>query len=157
MEPFDKYPAEELLEPLHNGDNARRGYGFDLFRRTNGRCNSCAYCGVSFVHDYYRWLLLQTDHVIPRAEGQAIGIRDEWLDSMANQVLCCSACNTFDNRFKLSDLDPQLQAPATPEEFYKLRDRVFAYRKKRILKRHKQEAEFFAHSWWMHRPGPAAG
>ena len=100
MRPFDQYPNDgsEIMRKMKGG-NSRRGYGLELQILTGQ--TECAYCGVSLVDDFYHWLLLSVDHVIPQKESQRLGIPIEWFDSYSNLVICCSGCNGFDNRKKL--------------------------------------------------------
>ena len=62
---------------------------------------SCAYCDVSLVDDYYHWLLMSVDHVVPSSEAKRLGIPVASYEDYINLVLCCSGCNGFGNRFRL--------------------------------------------------------
>lgn len=149
MEPFDSYPDGGRLSGRRptNTDNCRCGYGLELYRWA--KLGRCAYCGTDLVHDFESWLLTTVDHVIPTGEGQLLGVRPEWLSDFANLVLCCSGCNTFDNKYKI----PENPAVETEEQFLDLRDRVFANRKGRILERRAVEMRLFDKEWrwWRQR------
>jgi len=88
---------------------------------------------------------MSVDHVVPVAAGKKKGIREDWLYDMANSVLCCSACNSFRNTWKLSGGEP---VPDTFGKFAELRDRVFSRRKGKILERHQEEKGFFGGKPW---------
>ncbi len=140
MKPFDDYPAggRTILERKSSG-NARRGYGLRLMEITNQE--SCAYCAVSLVDDYYHWLLLNVDHVIPASECFRLGIPDNWQESYSNIVLACFGCNLFDNRYSVRWKQPMTQW--SEKDFLDLRDSVFVERKARIEKRRREEREFY--------------
>lgn len=146
MQPFDTYPSEEskLRDPLRPTDNCRHGYGLDLQNRTGQ--TRCAYCGISLVDDYYHWLLLAVDHVVPASEGKRLGIPPEILEGLVNKVLVCSGCNGFSNRYAAVHETPR--ANWTLQEFIELRDRVFAERKLRIAERRAEEVAFFDGKPW---------
>jgi hypothetical protein len=145
MTPFDKYPEDGLkLLPKVRGDNARHGYGLELQRLTGQ--TSCAYCGVNLVDDYNHWLLLTVDHVIPAGECKRLGIPDEFRDSFSNTVICCSACNGFDDRYSIPWHEPAGDWPT--KRFFDLRPRVFEHRKASILARRAEEIEFFQNRPW---------
>ena len=99
MKPFDDYPGagRELLGKLRRGWNCRHGYGVDLML-SPGQLR-CAYCGVSLVDDYYHWLLMCVDHVVPIAESKKLGVQEDLIMDMANLVLCCTGCNGFGTQF----------------------------------------------------------
>ena len=147
MEPFDNYPGggRQLLGKM-TGANCRHEYGLRLQKLTSQ--TSCAYCSVSLIDDYYRWLLMSVDHVIPMSAGQAAGIPQDWLEDYANTVLCCSACNGFGNRFKLTDNTP---IPSTDDEFFDLRERIFVKRRTLILASHDSERNFYRSRPWGRR------
>lgn len=144
MTPFESYPGggRTLLGPTP-GANARHEYGVVLMRKTGQTC--CAYCGMDFAARYENWLQLCVDHVVPRSVCGALAIPTEWYEDCTNKVLACSACNTFDNRFKHQESDI---CPASLEEFYALRDRIFTERNTRIGAKHRQEREFFERKVW---------
>lgn len=140
MLPFDNYPGsgrEQMGLKKDNG-GARRGYGHDLMRRTSQ--TQCAYCGVDFCESFEKWLLLAVDHVVPKSVCVLLGVRDDWMDDLANQVLACSACNGFGNRYTAPDY---AKCPTSFEEFCNLRDRIFIDRKRGILKRLAGDRDFF--------------
>ena len=145
MKPFDQYPDDgyKILPRPVGGANARHGYGMYLQSVTNQ--TTCAYCDVSLVDEYYHWLLLQTDHVIPRGECNRLGLPSEWQESMSNMVICCSACNQFDNRYRVSF---DTAGDWTVAGFFELRDSVFRDRREKILKKHEGERRFFETSPW---------
>lgn len=142
--PFLKYPDQgRRLLGKRSVENSRRGYGLAL-RRLSG-LSSCAYCGMDLFDSYEHWLLLQVDHVIPTTVGKRLGIPVEWLEDYSNLVLACSACNSFDNQFDDPDV---ISAPQTENEFFDLRDAVFAKRKPRIYKCQSSERRFFEGKPW---------
>lgn len=109
----------------------------------NAGQDRCAYCGVIFLDDYYYWLLLSMDHVIPTKECERLHLPVAWHHSFSNIVLACSGCNTFDNGYKVSWQQPKTAAAWTEDEFTALRDRVFKERMARILERHADAVRFF--------------
>lgn len=144
MKPFDGYPGNgRQLLGKHRGTNCRHEYGLDLQRLT--KQTSCAYCGISLIETYERWLMLSVDHVIPTKTGLATGIKPKWLEDMSNMVICCSACNSFGNRF---ELPRDTHAPETVDEFFELRDRTFIARKAVVLECHSRERRFFETKPW---------
>lgn len=140
MKPFDDYPGEgrAILRKM-GGTSARREDG--LWLMDHASQSMCAYCGVNLVDDYYRWLLLNVDHVIPVGECRRLGVPAEWHHSFANAVLACSGCNMFDNRYTVSGERPR--EVWTESDFTDLRDRVFQERVARISSRHEDERRFF--------------
>jgi hypothetical protein len=72
---------------------------------------------------------------------KSLTLPDAWTEDCINKVLACSACNGFDNRFKLQPLSA---CPPTLEGFCELRDSIFAERKARIAVRRAKEQAFFA-------------
>lgn len=145
MEPFDWYPKEdtELRRPLKPG-NCRHGYGLDLQKRTGQ--TRCAYCGVSLVDDYYHWLLLCVDHVVPSGECRRLKIPPELAGGLVNMVLACSGCNGFDNRLTMSDEQPR--SIWSLEDFVRLRDRFFVTRKASLAERRAVEMAAFDRKEW---------
>jgi hypothetical protein len=141
--PFAKYPGDgtRLLGPV-TGANCRRGYGLQFFQLTG--IGSCAYCGTNLAGSYNAWLTIVLDHAVPESVGQALKIREDWLEDLSNRVLACGACNTFDNRY-----EPSFRArrPTNLKEFFTLRNRVFLDRKTRILRCHEHERAFFRKHW----------
>jgi len=51
------------------------------------------------LDNFYHWLLLSVDHVVPAQEARRLGISMFHYQGMINLVLSCSACNHFDNGF----------------------------------------------------------
>ena len=144
MRPFDDYPKEEekLLRPLKPG-NCRHGYGLDLQKRTGQ--TRCAYCGVSLVDDYYHWLLLCVDHVVPSVECRRLEIPPYLAGGLVNMVLACSGCNGFENKYA-GDEEPR--SSWTLEDFIELRDKVFLARKALIAERRAVEIVAFDRKAW---------
>ena len=144
--PFESYPnhGRQLMGRV-SGVNCRYGYGLKLQQLT-GQVE-CAYCGISLVENYEIWLTMAIDHVVPDNVCKSLGISEEWNQDYSNRVLCCTACNTFGNRYEPKNIDK----PVTLEEFYQLRDRVFVERKALILERHRQEYLFFEQKPWTRR------
>ena len=128
---------------LGRGANARHEYGLQL-QRVTGQ-TACAYCGVSLVDDYYHWLLLQVDHVVPVAEALCLGVPRHYFQDLCNLVLACGGCNGFDNRH-VSDRVPQ--PTWSLDEFLALRDAMFAARYRRIAECRKREMSFFERRPW---------
>lgn len=143
MYPFDAYPRQgrALLGPLGSGV-ARREYGYKLYLGTG--LARCAYCGVSFADDYYHWLLLNVDHVVPVSVAVRLGIPRLYYEDAINRVLACSGCNGFANRFN-PVIDPR-QA-WTVEEFVALRDELFSTRAERIAQLRQSDIAFFEEHW----------
>ena len=145
MKPFDSYPDDgTLLLPKRKGGNSRHEYGLQLQRLT--RQNTCAYCNVDLTADYYRWLLINVDHVIPESECKRLGIPEAWAQSLSNQVLSRAGCNLFDNRYQVEGLEPK--ESWTPEEFFVLRNKIFTEREQRIRVRREEEKAFFSSKPW---------
>ena len=146
MYPFDSYPTEEeeLLKGLRNTGNCRHGYGLDLQQRTGQ--THCAYCGESLVDEYRHWLMMSVDHVVPVQEALRLGAPREFINGLVNQVLCCSACNGFLNRF--TDPDEQPRAHWALQDFIELRNRMFRKRSEQIAKRRTLEIQAFHERRW---------
>lgn len=74
MKPFDDYPegGRVPLGTPRNWNNCRYGYGLELQQRTAQ--TRCAYCDVSLVDDYYHWLLMCVDHVVPKGQAAMLNI-----------------------------------------------------------------------------------
>lgn len=141
--PFDNYPHQgrKLLGRL-SGDTCRHGYGLKFMQLTGQ--THCAYCGMDMTATYENWLTMSLDHVVPDSICKEWEISDDWREDASNRVLCCAACNTFDNRYAPRDI----QRPETLEEFYVLRDRIFGERREIILDKHRAEREFFNSKPW---------
>lgn len=144
VEPFDSYPqGGRVLLGRRSGANARWEYGLRLQRLTGQ--TRCAWCGVDLVADYYRWLLLAVDHVVPSGEARRLGIPLDFSEDYLNLVLACAGCNGFDNQYR-STLMPQ--GTWTLEEFDELRNAVFLERRPRITERRAREVAFFESRPW---------
>jgi 5-methylcytosine-specific restriction endonuclease McrA len=145
MMPFDRYPDNgKKLLPVPNRANTRREDAPKLQRLTGQ--TACAYCGVDLIGEYYRWLLTSLDHVIPTSEGRKLGIPEDWCESFSNTVICCGGCNGFDNRFKITS--EGRRSSWKLQQFFALRDRVFADRRERIRERRDDEIRFFETRPW---------
>lgn len=144
MSPFDDYPgkAREWLGPRMSG-SSRRNYGLWLMQ--NAKQTVCAYCGQSFVECFEHWLLITVDHVVPSVAGTALGIPKDWLEDYCNLALSCSGCNGYKNLYIIPDNE---NCPTTPEDFFNLRDRVFAWRKAGIADARSDEFNFFGRKPW---------
>lgn len=151
MLPFNEFPhnGRQLLgRPAVGTGSSRTGYGLSLQRRTGQK--DCAYCGVSLVSDYYRWLLLTVDHVVPAGEARRLGIPTEFYEDAINLVLACSGCNGFLNRYRCTaDPSPDWSL----RQFVALRDAVFANRFQIIASRRAQEMKLFERKLWQAGPG----
>ena len=146
MNLFRRYPKQgrESLGRLQNLTGAcRSGYGLALQRLTGQ--SSCAYCGVLLTDTYDHWLLMSVDHVVPQGEARRLGIPIGWYDDAINQVLCCSGCNGFGNRYGCAALPQECW---TLEQFVALRDAVFADRTRLIAARRARELALFASKPW---------
>jgi hypothetical protein len=143
MQPFDGYPGEGrlLLGRIGTG-NARQGYGLRLAQLTGA--TACAYCGVSFIDDYYHWLLLQVDHVVPVSVAGAYAIPKTFYEDAINMVLACSGCNSFKNRYLHV---PEHAGEWSLAAFVALRETIFLERSRVIAERRVQELEFFERVW----------
>jgi hypothetical protein len=145
MQPFDNYPTDKdtLESNAHWGSNCRHEYGLKLHELTGQ--TRCAYCGISLVDDYYHWLLMSVDHVVPVNEANRLGIPPALIHGVVNAVLACSGCNGLDNKRTMPDEQPPPKW--TLEEFTRLRDRFFSERKARIAERRAEEMRFFDRTW----------
>lgn len=144
MMPFDEYPGggKELLGRVPGG-NCRHGYCLKFIQKT--RQTACAYCGLPLLKSYQNWLQMALDHVVPRGVCGKLSLPQDWVEDYGNRVLTCAACNGFDNRYKPP---PTTTCPQSLEDFFGLRDRIFADRKARIAACHKKETEFFEGRPW---------
>ena len=144
---FETYPkgGRILLGRPKNPGNCRYGYGLELQRLTGQ--TACAYCGVSLVDDYYHWLLMSVDHVVPSGEAKRLRIGPEFYEDLINLVLCCSGCNGFGNRFRLP-YDYRPGGLWTLQRFADLRDESFNTRLQSIANRRASEQNFFASQPW---------
>lgn len=136
--------CQDLTRPPNaNGANCRHGYGIPIVKHYGP---SCAYCGKDLSESYDAWLDLSVDHVVPR---QAIGNKKwgatetymNWIESLANLVPCCTACNEFLNGYKTGITD---QPPADGRAFLALRDEMLAGKREYALRRHQLEREYYA-------------
>ena len=145
MRPFDLYPNDGVsILPKMKLTNCRHEYGLKLQQLT--KQTECAYCGVDLTSDFYRWLLLSVDHVIPVNECKRLGIPEDWAQSYSNVVLCCLGCNGFNNRYQIHNYNLILEW--TPKEFFNLRNEVFNERKKIIGDIRAREISYFnSHPW----------
>jgi hypothetical protein len=153
--PFDGYPEKQSsLRPL-KGEGCRRGYGADLMRTTSQR--SCAYCEENLTEDYYRWLLVTTDHVVPTALCKKYDIKQR--ESMSNRVIACSGCNGFKNKYEPSEAvltklrEGQKHSWEDPD-FFALRTMVFEERRTQIKKRREEEIEVWKRRPWERQDHP---
>ena len=144
--PFSTYPGggRKLLGSPRSWDNCRHGYGLELQRRTGQ--TACAYCGIDLTNDYYHWLLMAVDHVVPSSVGKLLGIPPTFIGDCLNLVLTCSGCNSFHNRYTPTLAD--VPSEWTPEAFVKLRDAIFEERAALIEKRRAIEMTFFKSRPW---------
>jgi hypothetical protein len=144
MQPFDSYPHEgRALLGVVRGSNCRHGYGLQFMQITGQ--TSCAYCDKDLVCSRETWLNLALDHVVPTSICNGLGLVPDWVDDCANRVLACSACNGFANRFKPLY---EVLCPLSLDDFFNLRDRIFAERKSLIRARHEDERTFFNRRMW---------
>ena len=146
MLPFDSFPGggRQLLgRPKAGSGSSRTGYGLSLQRMTGQSC--CAYCGVDLTDNYYHWLLLTVDHVVPVGESVRLGISEDFYQDAINLVLACSGCNGFLNRYRC---DGEPLSAWTLDQFVALRDKVFAHRFDLIRARREQEVRLFENKPW---------
>jgi hypothetical protein len=145
MKPFAQYPDDGIsILPVRTVTNCRHGYGLTLQKLTGQ--SECAYCGVDLTADYYRWLLLSVDHVIPVKECARLGIIDDWSESYSNMVICCLGCNGLNNRYRVNGYEHK--STWTLKEFFQLRNVVFEERESIIKKSRLNEIAFFnCHPW----------
>jgi len=133
---FDNYPDRgRRLVGRPQGATARHNYGPQVAQYCGW---NCAYCGRDLLTCYESWLDLQVDHVVPTYSTRD-GIREDWVCDIANCVVCCAACNTFLNRYRIKGA----RIPSTEAEFFQLRDSVFAEKKELACKRHKEERNYW--------------
>jgi hypothetical protein len=145
MNPFDAYPGvgQVLLGKPKNISNCRYGYGLELQRLTEQ--TKCAYCQVSLTDDYYHWLLMAVDYVVPKGEAKRLLIPSDYSKDFINLVLCCAGCNGFNNRTALP-FEPRSQWSL--QEFVMLREEAFANRLQAIATRRADELKFFLSKPW---------
>jgi hypothetical protein len=146
MNPFDNFPraGRELLgRPIAGNGSSRTGYGLSHQRITSQ--SGCAYCGVDLTGDYYRWLLLTVDHVVPAGEAIRLGVPESFYQDAINLVLACSGCNGFLNRYRC---DAETSLDWSLEQLVTLRDKVFEDRHKLIAARRNQEVALFERRPW---------
>jgi hypothetical protein len=135
--PFDSYEGggRHLLgTPPFGGGSIRRDYGVPVFEQCGW---SCAYCGVDLGDAYEGWLGLSVEHVVPQSLLRQ-GYLEAWIEDITNKVTCCRHCNEFLNQFAVSE-----PVPATLDQFFDLRDRVFQEKRKRAVERHASEREWY--------------
>lgn len=151
--PFDSFPdggKKRLGIPKPGNASCRTGYGKSVQHLTGQ--TACAYCGVDLTTDYYRWLLLTVDHVVPRGVGTTAEIPTEFIEDAFNLVIACGGCNGFANHYKWKgEIPPEW----TDETFMELRDRIFQERKQAIeIRREKELALFATRPWEPAAPNP---
>ena len=137
--PLEHYTNSTEVKPrphVANGANCRNGYGVPVIKYWEP---SCAYCGKDLMESYDNWLDLSVDHVVPICCQKTWGPEcREWIESMANAVPCCRACNEFLNGFRAPET-----APASESEFISLRNKELARKREHALQRHQQEQAAF--------------
>jgi len=144
--PFSEYPQQgRALLGIVTGANCRHEYGLHFQQRTGQY--QCAYCGHNLVEKYKDWLTMALDHVVPDSVCKAWNIPHEWKEDYSNRVLCCTACNTFGNRYAPKNYP----CPTTLDAFYDVRDRIFLERKAIIEEKHQAEEAFFKQQLWKQR------
>jgi hypothetical protein len=145
MKPFDDFPesGKAFLGRPRTGAGCRTGYGLSLQQMTGQ--SACAYCGEDLTSDYYRWLLMQVDHVVPVSVGRLFGIPDDYIEDAINKVLACSGCNGFLNRYSPSAVPTETWSL---DQFVRLRDEVFADRTRKVQDRRTIEIEIFNSKPW---------
>lgn len=133
---FERYPEEgKKLIGQPRGATARHDYGPQVAEYSGW---ACAYCSRDLLHSYEAWLDLQIDHVIPCYLIKR-GFNERWVLDIANCVACCSACNAFLNGYRVNEEN----RPLTEEDFFELRDHVFAEKKKKAQQRHEEEKQYW--------------
>ena len=147
--PFDMFPGggtQLLGRPRAGNGTCRTGYGLSLQRMTGQ--TSCAYCGVDLVGDYYRWLLMAVDHVVPAGEARRLGIPPQFYEDAINLALTCSGCNGYLNRYRLEG-EPGMEWSV--DQFVALRNQIFDHRYELIEARREKELAIFAQQPWARR------
>jgi hypothetical protein len=160
VNPFQSYPdlGRKHLGKMCGG-HCRKDYGLALHRITGQ--TACCYCRISLVDTYDHWLLMSCEHVISEKKGSKhLGIPLWVLDDYSNLALCCSACNAFSQTYKFSQEVIEnwkvLTAKAPQwsdtlwQEFFGLRDRVFAEKVVLVETRHVIERCLFQDHWMRH-------
>lgn len=136
--PFTRYRSggRALLgRPPWGDGTCRHGYGPLVFAQCG---TACVYCGRELGTAYEAWLDVSIDHVVPTETVKRLGYPREWIEDVANLVTSCRACNEFLNGYRVSE-----PAPATPEEFFAMRDRHFLAKRTWVLTRHEREREHY--------------
>lgn len=106
----------------------------------------CAYCGLDLVHLFEPRLLRSVDHLVPQGAAKAAGIRVDYDDDIANQLIACQGCNGFLNWYvPVLSID----GDRSVEEFIRLRDRIFSERRELFAKRRERERELFVSAPWV--------
>lgn len=142
--PFDSYPNRGRTRlGILAIDNCRRVGGLRLYEKT--KRSICAYCGLDFQCEFVYWMMMSVDHVVPISVAKSWAIPKEWYMDIINCVLCCRACNDFDNRNDLKELSRP--RPQTFEEFLDIRDEAFQHRFQKIAKRRKEDQDFYQSVW----------
>ena len=152
---FNAYPNKgQTLQPQlkDDGKGSRKSYGLKLYQITGqvAEFATCAYCGLSFIDEPAHWFLVSVDHIVPKNKKiqDFFGLNNDYIDAMANQVLCCQGCNGRANKDELRDIAYNPPSVWTPDAFFALRDQIFLYRSQKIaiLKREELE-EFYVLKW----------
>lgn len=145
--PLSHYDCTKIVkpEPADNG-NCRHGYGKPIVAHWGA---SCAYCGKDMASSYDAWLSLSVDHVVPVCALKDCGPnRDRWIESLANRVPCCRACNEFLNGYRV-DADRAAEV-VDDSSFLTLRSAVLSEKRERALARHQTERA--AYERWLSQP-----
>ena len=143
MLPFDTYPGNgRVLLGLAKGSNSRHEYG-PQFMQISGQ-RKCAYCETDLTETYENWLTIVLDHAIPSSVCKTANIRNEWCEDFSNTVLACTTCNSFCNRYTCVGATQ----PSSLNDFYDLRDKIFAERKQLLQAKHEEERKFFETQPW---------
>lgn len=125
---FAHYPNKLLGRYVAGANN----FNFMKLAKQNG----CAYCGMDFFAEgddgYDNWENWHGDHVISQNICVELGIEIAWYDDFSNIAPACRTCNSLDTRYRPSF---RVKKPETLDEFFNLRNKVFAERKLRVLKR----------------------
>ena len=134
---FDRYP-NKLWDQMYNNSNAKQLRQF--MRETRQR--QCAYCGLDLLDRFEDWLIWELDHVIPQSFCREKRIDMKWWDDLSNIVPACRACNGICSSYKPAVSKP----PQTLDDFFALRNQVFADKKIFILEIRRQKKQTWLES-----------
>lgn len=104
------------------------GYGRKIFERDGYKC---VYCDRKFRDDFWSWMLLTVEHVIPR--NRINEENREFIKSEKNLKTACRVCNNISNKIDLEKFDnPDLEKRVNEILNYKkenIKERLGDFRK----------------------------